>query len=173
MRLGGDPLWKQATPWTEQDTDGTVLWQDSAQRRVADICAPEVRSALMSRIRAKNTSPELALRRALHQRGLRYRLNVRGLPGTPDIVFASTRIAVFVHGCFWHGCPEHYTAPKNRAAFWQAKITATRERDARARASLADLGWLVIEFWEHEIESGVEDCAASVASAVARLRELS
>jgi DNA mismatch endonuclease, patch repair protein len=110
------------------------------------------RSALMSRIRGKDTSPELQLRSELFRRGLRYRVHMRGLPGSPDIVFLRTRVAVFVHGCFWHGCPTHYNKPVARARFWADKLEANRERDARVSAALASAGWAVLTFWEHEIE---------------------
>lgn len=104
----------------------------------------------MSRQRTTGTDPELAIRRGLHGRGLRFRVNVRGLPGRPDIVFSKARIVVQVDGCFWHGCPDHGVAPKSNAAWWKSKLAATKVRDARDDAQLADAGWLVIRVWEHE-----------------------
>lgn len=108
----------------------------------------------MGRIRGSNTKPELALRRALHGRGYRFRTHVRSLPGTPDIVFSRRRAAVFVHGCFWHrhGCRKTYT-PKSRRDFWEEKFAANVERDKRVREALADEGWCVFVAWQCEIET--------------------
>jgi DNA mismatch endonuclease (patch repair protein) len=106
-------------------------------------------SSQMSRMPRSSTKPELALRRALHARGLRFRLHRRDLPGTPDIVFPSARIAVFVDGCFWHGCTEHGTLPKNNRSWWAAKLAGNRERDRRKDGELAALGWVPVHLWEH------------------------
>lgn len=113
------------------------------------------KSEQMARVRRTETAPELALRRALWRRGLRYRLHP-ALPGTPDLAFMSARVAVFVDGCFWHGCPEHYTAPKANADFWSAKIEANRSRDARVDAQLIELGWRSVRLWEHVVMADVE-----------------
>lgn len=99
----------------------------------------------------------MAIRRALHARGLRYRVNVRDLPGRPDIVFSRARIAVQVDGCFWHGCPEHCVAPKANAAWWQDKLDANRARDARNDATLQATGWYVMRFWEHDDPTAVAE----------------
>ena len=104
----------------------------------------------MAALRTSSTGPELALRRELHRRGLRFRVNVRNLPGRPDIVLSRARIAVFVDGCFWHGCPVHAVAPKANATWWESKLSDNRERDERNEASLRDTGWLVVRAWEHE-----------------------
>ncbi len=104
----------------------------------------------MSRIRGRDTGPELVVRRYLFSKGLRYRVNVGGLPGRPDIVLRRYGVCVFVHGCFWHGhkgCRLAAT-PKTNSAFWQAKIESNRARDVRNRAVLKRLGWKVIEVWE-------------------------
>ena len=121
---------------------------------MTDIVSPQQRSAMMSRIRGSNTKPELALRRALHAKGYRFRTHVRGLPGTPDIVFSRRRAAVFVHGCFWHrhGCGKTYT-PKSRRDFWEEKFAGNVERDRRVREALADDGWRVFVAWQCEIET--------------------
>lgn len=121
---------------------------------MTDIVSAQQRSAMMSRIRGSNTKPELAVRRALHARGYRFRTHVRGLPGTPDIVFSRRRAAVFVHGCFWHrhGCGKTYT-PKSRRDFWEAKFAANVERDERVREALASDGWRVFVVWQCEIET--------------------
>ena len=108
------------------------------------------RSRIMASVPTKDTKPEFALRRALHARGLRYRLHVRRLPGTPDLVFSRFRAVCFVHGCFWHrhrGCP-HATDPATRREFWQAKFKANVERDRRNRQQLLDRGWRVAIVWQ-------------------------
>jgi DNA mismatch endonuclease (patch repair protein) len=97
-----------------------------------------------------STTPEVQLRRALHSMGLRFRINQRGLPGTPDIVLSRARLAVFVDGCFWHGCPDHGIVPKNNAEWWRTKLLANAERDRRKDEELIVLGWLPLHFWEHE-----------------------
>jgi DNA mismatch endonuclease (patch repair protein) len=86
----------------------------------------------------------------LHASGLRFTVNRRDLPGTPDIAFSKAKIAVFVDGCFWHGCSQHGVVPKNNRDWWQAKLEGNRERDERKDAALAERGWLAIHFWEHE-----------------------
>ena len=116
------------------------------------------RSELMSRVQRTNTQPELTLRRALWREGLRYRLHPK-LPGRPDFIFVMARVAVFVDGCFWHGCLRHYRTPKTNAAFWDAKIARNRERDAAVDLALGNLGWKVIRVWSHEIR---EDLSAAV-----------
>ena len=122
-------------------------------RRGSDSRSPAplngVVSSQMSRMPRSSTKPELALRRALHAHGVRFRLHRRDLPGTPDIVLPGARIAVFVDGCFWHGCTEHGTLPKNNRSWWAAKLAANRERDRRKDAELAALGWASVHFWEH------------------------
>jgi len=110
---------------------------------------PQV-AAFMSELKTAGTGPELAIRKELHKRGLRFRVNVRGLPGTPDLVFTRARLAVQVDGCFWHGCPEHSTTPKSNSAFWLEKIAANRRRDDRDDAALRQEGWIVLRVWEHE-----------------------
>ena len=117
---------------------------------MTDTVDKATRSRMMARIGSKNTLPELVLRRALHARGLRYRLHHRGLPGTPDLVFRRFRAVCFVHGCFWHrhaGCP-YATSPATRPEFWQAKFDSNVERDRRNRLSLLEAGWRVAIVWE-------------------------
>lgn len=107
----------------------------------------------MQAIRRRDTGPELALRRRLHAMGLRYRVDCRPVPSLnrrADIVFGPSRVAVMVHGCFFHGCPEHYTAPATNARFWADKVETNRQRDADTRERLTRAGWLVVEIWEHE-----------------------
>lgn len=116
---------------------------------MADILTPEQRRLNMSRIRGKDTKPELALRHGLHARGLRYRLHRKDLPGRPDMVFPRYRAAVLVHGCFWHGhdC-SLFKLPTTRREFWAAKIEGNRARDLRDLAALAAARWRVLVVWE-------------------------
>ncbi|GIV03542.1 MAG: very short patch repair endonuclease [Fimbriimonadales bacterium] len=133
--------------------------------------SPEA-SRRMKRVRQRGTDAELALRRALHARGLRYRLHVPLLTKprrVADIVFPGPRVAVFVDGCFWHGCPEHGTWPKKNADFWRQKIEANRARDADTNRRLEALGYAVVRVWTHE---DAEEAAERVARIVeARKRE--
>jgi len=107
----------------------------------------------------RGTRPELALRRELHARGLRYVLAAPGLPARPDLVFTRARIAVFVDGCFWHRCPVHGTQPRNNHDWWAAKLDGNVARDRRQDAALAASDWLSLRFWEHEEPAS---CADSV-----------
>ena len=110
------------------------------------------RSALMRRVRDRDTAPELAVRRLLHRYGYRFRLHAKDLPGRPDIVFRRRRKAIFVHGCFWHrheGC-RRTTSPKTRIAFWEKKFSANRQRDKAAVFALERAGWDVAVVWECE-----------------------
>ncbi|MFD9726180.1 very short patch repair endonuclease [Streptomyces sp. NPDC059072] len=107
----------------------------------------------MSRQKSRDTGVEVALRKALHAKGARYRIHrkpVKGVRREADIVFGPARVAVFVDGCFWHGCPVHATWPKNNAEFWRAKIEGNRRRDLDTDARLAEAGWLAVRVWEHE-----------------------
>ncbi|WP_078957695.1 very short patch repair endonuclease [Streptomyces glaucescens] len=109
--------------------------------------------ARMSRQKSRNTEVELALRRALHATGLRYRVHRRPLKEVrreADILFGPAKVAVFVDGCFWHGCPQHATWPKNNADFWRTKIEGNRRRDRDTDERLASAGWLAVRVWEHE-----------------------
>jgi DNA mismatch endonuclease (patch repair protein) len=123
-------------------------------------------SAAMSRMPRADSAPEVALRRELHARGLRFRKHVRGLAGRPDIVFTRARLAVFCDGCFWHRCPVHGTAPKNNADWWQAKFQANVERDRRQTAQLEAAGWTVLRVWEHEGATEGADRVAAVYRAL-------
>lgn len=119
---------------------------------MTDIVSPERRSAMMARIGSKDTQPELRVRRMAHALGFRFRLHRRDLPGTPDLVFPKFRVALFVHGCYWHrheGCSKAYT-PKSRVDFWQEKFAANVERDARAGEKLRAMGWTPVVIWECE-----------------------
>lgn len=107
-------------------------------------------TARLRRQPRSGTKPEVALRRELHRRGLRFRVNHPGLPGRPDIVFTKVKVAVFVDGCFWHRCPEHGTVPRNNRDWWQAKLDRNVDRDRAKDTALGELGWHVQHVWEHE-----------------------
>jgi len=136
---------------------------------MADRLTKEERSELMSHIRSVNTKPEVALRRALWRRGFRYRVNVKNLPGSPDIVLPKHRTVVFVHGCFWHahkGC-KIYHLPQTNTEFWLAKVTRNQERDQEVWRQLEAKGWSVVIVWECELvkakfDGTVERVAAEI-----------
>lgn len=118
-----------------------------------DRVSPQVRSRMMSRIRSKDTGPELRVRKYLHAAGCRYRLHVSSLPGRPDLVFVRRRICVFVHGCFWHGCPkcaDGRRKPLSNQAYWLPKIRRNKRRDRLHTRRLRAAGWKVLMIWECE-----------------------
>lgn len=127
----------------------TELEEVSRLAQRLDPLTPEQRRHNMSQIRARDTQPEMLLRRHLHAAGLRYRIHDRRLAGTPDLVFAGRKAVIFVHGCFWHGhgCPKSVT-PATNTAFWVEKITRNRQRDAAADRMLIAAGWRVLTVWE-------------------------
>lgn len=128
------------------------LSQSTADPTMADQFSKGDRSRLMSRVRNKDTRPELEVRSLLHRAGYRFRLHVSELPGSPDLVFPRYRVAMFVHGCFWHGhdCPRG-SRPATNTEFWNAKIDANQRRDREARGTLEDQGWSVLTIWECEL----------------------
>ncbi|MEE1802402.1 very short patch repair endonuclease [Streptomyces sp. JV176] len=121
-------------------------------------------SGRMSRQARRDTAPEVAVRKLLHASGYRYRLNVR-VPDMPrrtiDIVFPKAKIAVFMDGCFWHGCPQHATRPKANAEWWREKLDRNMARDRETTEHLTELGWVVLRFWEHEAAGVVADRVAA------------
>lgn len=119
---------------------------------MVDNRTPTSRSALMSRIRGKNTAPELVVRSLLHRLGFRFRLHRKDLPGKPDIVLPGRKIAIFVHGCFWHahGC-KIGQPPRSRLEFWLPKLERNRARDAESESALVAKGWQVVTLWQCEI----------------------
>jgi len=130
---------------------------------VADIMSPEKRSALMSRIRGRNTAPERRIFGLLRRRGVAFSRHATAIPGTPDIAFKRLRLAIFIDGDFWHG----WRFPAWEAklgTFWRNKIRTNRERDRRTFRKLRRQGWVVVRFWEHQVESGAEACAERVLS---------
>lgn len=129
-------------------------------------------SARMSRQASRDTTSELAVRRLLHGAGHRYRLH-RPVPGLPrrtiDIAFPGPRVAVFLDGCFWHGCPQHATSPKANAEWWRQKLNRNMARDQETTDRLVEAGWTVLRFWEHENPT---DVATDIAAAVVAARAL-
>ena len=124
------------------------------------------RSEQMARIRSRDTQPEVSLRKALWARGLRYRVHGR-LPGRPDLVFGRNRVAVFVDGCFWHGCDEHYAAPAANSGYWREKLVRNQQRDRRVDAELTKQGWTVVRIWEHSVRDDLDEAVERVAAALA------
>jgi DNA mismatch endonuclease (patch repair protein) len=120
--------------------------------------------------RKADTKPELALRSALHRRGLRFRVGVQivagGLRVVPDIVFTRARAAIFVDGCFWHGCAVHGVLPTSNVDYWGPKLAKNTERDHRVDAALAEAGWEVIRVWEHQVQVDLSGAAIAIASVV-------
>ncbi len=114
-----------------------------------DVLTPEQRHLNMSRIKGRDTAPEMIIRRALHARGFRYRLHDKRLPGRPDLVFPKHHAVIFIHGCFWHGHECHlFKWPATRREFWKGKIGGNRQRDQKAIEKLYSLGWRVMVVWE-------------------------
>lgn len=122
---------------------------------MTDVFSTEKRSAVMRRVKGRDTAPELAVRRILRAAGVGYRLGGCGLPGRPDVVMKGRRLAIFVHGCFWHGhdCARGSRQPKANADYWIAKIARNRVRDATAQAALQEQGWRVLTVWECEMKT--------------------
>ena len=122
---------------------------------MTDVFSTEKRSAVMRQVKGRDTSPELKVRKALTALGVRYRLNRKDLPGTPDIVMAGRRLAIFVHGCFWHGhdCPRGSRVPKANRDYWLAKVARNKARDVAAEAALIELGWRVETIWECDLKN--------------------
>jgi len=135
---------------------------------MSDVHSPQQRSFNMSRIRGRDTKPELLVRSHLHRLGFRFRLNVRELPGKPDIVLPKYRTVVFVHGCFWHrhpGC-RYATIPKHNAEFWEKKFKRTQERDSEAEKKLKTLGWGVQILWECSIRADLSGTIHQLAASL-------
>jgi len=110
-----------------------------------------MRSKVMSSIRSENTKPEIALRKALWAKGLRYRVFYG--KEKIDIAFPSKKIAIFVDGCFWHGCPQHSHLPKSNQAYWEPKLERNKQRDFKTNLQLEAQGWIVMRFWEHDLKN--------------------
>jgi DNA mismatch endonuclease (patch repair protein) len=121
---------------------------------VTDVFTPEKRSAVMRRVKGRDTSPEMKARKLLTRLGARYRLHRKDLPGNPDIVLPGRKLAIFVHGCFWHGhdCARGARVPKQNRDYWLAKVARNTARDEAAQAALATAGWRVVVLWECDMK---------------------
>lgn len=124
----------------------------------------------MSRIRGNGLKPERVVAAALADLGLRARRNIKSLPGSPDFVLDRERIALFVHGCFWHACPKHLRMPRTRREFWAEKFAGNSARDARAARALRRSGWSVLTVWEHDTRRGIERVILVIRRKLARAR---
>lgn len=123
---------------------------------MADVLTPEQRKLVMSRIRGKDTGPELKIRKLLFAKGIRgYRVHY-DLPGKPDIVFTRQKVVIFIDGCFWHKCPVCFREPETRKDFWMNKINSNVGRDMKNNQILKEMGWKVIRIWEHEVRKDPE-----------------
>ncbi|MFC9752903.1 very short patch repair endonuclease [Streptomyces sp. NPDC056921] len=145
---------------TEKWVPPAGSWASSAGRR-----------RNMQAIRSRDTKPEQLIRRLVHAQGLRYRVAAKPLSNlrrTADMVFRPAKVAVFIDGCYWHGCPEHYVPPKTNPGYWSDKVARNMARDRDTNQQLADAGWTVLRFWEHE---SPEACADQIVLAVSRLRQ--
>jgi len=129
---------------------------------MADIFTKKKRSEVMSRIRSKDTKPELRLRKAVFKRGMRYRLHSKKLPGKPDMVMHRKKLAVFCHGCFWHGHEGCYREPKSNTDYWRKKLARNKARDKRVVAELEKMGWRVIQVWECDIKKRLDKVVDSI-----------
>ncbi|WUB64323.1 very short patch repair endonuclease [Streptomyces sp. NBC_00582] len=148
--MSEDPDWKAP--------EGS--WASSAARR-----------RNMQAIRSRDTKPERLVRRLVHAHGLRYRVAARPLAGlrrTADIVFRPTKVAVFIDGCYWHGCPDHYVSPRTNPGYWSDKVARNMARDRDTDQQLRDAGWLVLRFWEH---TPAEETAAEIIRLVIERRK--
>lgn len=124
---------------------------------MADVHSKETRSYNMSKIRSKDTKPELFVRKFLHSHGFRYRLHVKDLPGKPDIVLPKYKTTIFINGCFWHGhtgC-KYYVIPKTRTDWWIDKINKNKSNDEKSKQKLIELGWNVLEIWECDLKKNI------------------
>ncbi|RDG36384.1 very short patch repair endonuclease [Streptomyces corynorhini] len=134
-------------------------WASSAARR-----------RNMQAIRSRDTKPEILIRRLVHAQGLRYRVAAKPLAElrrTADLVFRPAKVAVFIDGCYWHGCPEHYVSPKTNPGYWSEKVARNMTRDRDTDQRLTDAGWTVLRFWEHE---SPDACALQIATTVGSRR---
>ncbi|MER7315393.1 very short patch repair endonuclease [Streptomyces halstedii] len=135
-------------------------WASSAARR-----------RNMQAIRSRDTKPERLIRQLVHAKGLRYRVAAKPLPDlrrTADMVFRPAKVAVFIDGCYWHGCPEHYVSPRTNPVYWSDKVTRNMARDRDTDERLTEAGWIVLRFWEHENPT---NCANHISATVESRRQ--
>ena len=131
-----------------------------------DTFSSEKRSEIMKRVKSSNTSVEIRLRKELWRNGLRgWRISPKGVPGKPDLVFREKKVAIFVDGCFWHGCPMCNRSPKSNT-YWDNKISRNMVRDKKYGEFLTSDGWLVIRLWEHEVTRDLAGCISKILSGI-------
>ncbi len=155
----------------KKDTEGTDVPDLAWEPPAGSWASSAARRRNMQAIRSRDTKPERLVRSLLHAEGLRYRVAAKPLPGlrrTADIVFRPAKLAVFIDGCYWHGCPEHYVSPKTNPGYWSDKVARNMARDRDTDEQLKVAGWTVLRFWEHD---PAEDCAVKIAAAVSRLKK--
>lgn len=134
---------------------------------MADCFSPEKRSENMRAIKSENTSCEVLLRRTLWKEGIRgYRIHRRDLPGKPDIAFSRQKVAVFVDGCFWHGCPRCFRMPQTNTSYWKNKIERNVVGALAATEKLREMGWKVIRLWEHDVLKNLDSCVQLIKEAL-------
>jgi DNA mismatch endonuclease (patch repair protein) len=134
---------------------------------MVDVHTKSQRSFNMSRIKGRDTKPEIQLRKQLWRQGFRYTLRSK-LPGRPDLVLPKYKTVIFIDGCFWHRCPTHFKAPASNVPFWDKKIQSNVDRDARNEAKLRDAGWRVLRFWEHEIDRELPNLVNKIVNTLKR-----
>ena len=146
-------------------TGGTI---EGTTHQVVDVLSPEQRRRNMQAVRNSETKGEIRLRAALRNRGLTgYRKNASTVVGRPDVAYTRWRVAIFLDGCFWHGCPACYVSPKSNEAFWQTKLAQNQARDTVVTTALREAGWTVLRLWEHEVRGSLEKCVERIAGALA------
>jgi DNA mismatch endonuclease (patch repair protein) len=136
------------------------------EERATITAVSAVRSRIMRSVNSEHTGPEMMLRRVLWKSGLRYRVHPKIVGCTPDLAFTRSRVAVFVDGCFWHGCPIHYGRPKSNVEFWTKKLAQNQLRDTRDRLRLEAADWTVLRFWQCEIKTDVAGVRQRIESAL-------
>jgi len=132
-------------------------------KQLPDKFSKETRSRIMSSIRSKNTKPEIQIRKGVWALGKRYRIHDKTVFGTPDMSNRSKKVAVFIDGCFWHGCSRCYTEPKTNTKFWRDKITTNRDRRKKVTAELRKDNWKIMQFWEHQVKKNSEKITLKIA----------
>ena len=171
---GSTSYLKQREANTTSRKESRVFFMTSEQKKEyirdgrSPIPSSDAISRVMSANKGKNTKPELIMRAALREAGLPgYRLHWKKVPGRPDIAYPGKKIAIFVNGCYWHGCPIcNLPLPKSNTEFWKAKFERNKARDKRKQAKLENLGWKVFVIWEHEISENPISCAAKIKAYV-------
>lgn len=123
-----------------------------------DKVSKEIRSKTMRAVRSNNSKMEVAFRRLLFSKGIRYRKNVSDLPGKPDIAIKNKKLVIFLDSCFWHGCPQHLRRPQSNQDYWNRKVEINIERDQKINSEYKKLKWKILRFWEHEIKNNAGEC---------------